>query len=668
MDVTPLFAEYEKHRAICEQSFSVCQIIISFTSGPDFQALLKFYSLFFRSFDDNRKDLINMCGIVGYIGEKNAAEILVTGLEKLEYRGYDSAGIAVHNGKDLQICKKTGRLKNLEEALSVSPITGKLGIGHTRWATHGIPNAKNSHPHTSMDGKIAVVHNGIIENYGELREDLSAKGYVFASETDTEVIPHLIDYHYKTNGGDLFCAVSSAVDSLIGSFALGIICADNPETLIAARKDSPLIIALGNGENFIASDIPAILSETRDMLFLEDGEIAVITRTGVEITDFKGNSVSRNVHHITFSENAAQKDGYEHFMLKEIHEQPRAVADTLRGRLNEGEPVKFDGLDKNSFNNIDKIHIIACGSAYHAGLVGKTAIERLAKIPVMVELSSEYRYNQPLTDSNTLVIAISQSGETADTLAGMRLAKSLGARVLAITNVVGSTVSREASGVFYTYAGPEISVASTKAYATQLVAMYLFAVFAAETLKRTPQNELDIIKSELAKMPALVAETISTEAEIAALSKKIYKETDMYYLGRGLDYAVAMEGSLKLKEISYIHSETYAGGELKHGPIALIEDKTVVLAISCDKNLCGKMESNIKEVVTRGAFVVLLANNATKPAHSSFSEVITVPETLPLLTPLSAVAALQLLAYYVAQNLGYDIDKPRNLAKSVTVE
>ncbi len=609
-----------------------------------------------------------MCGIVGYIGDKNATEILVAGLEKLEYRGYDSAGIAIHNGASLNVCKEMGRLKNLEDALSKSPLTGNAGIGHTRWATHGMPSAKNSHPHTSMDGKFAVVHNGIIENYGELREALTEKGYIFVSETDTEVIPHLIDYHYKNNGGDFLRAVKSTIVSLTGSFALGILCKDFPDTLIAAKKDSPLIIGLGKGENFIASDIPAILSETRDVLFLDDGEIAVITRDGVSITAIDGNSVVRDVHRVTFNENAAQKGGFEHFMIKEIHEQPKAVEDTLRGRLSLTAPVKFDGIEPEVLRDIDKIHIIACGSAYHAGLVGKTAIERLAKVPVSVELSSEYRYNSPLTDSKTLVIAISQSGETADTLAGMRLAKSLGARVLAITNVVGSTVAREASGVFYTYAGPEISVASTKAYATQLVAIYLFAVFAAEALGKASPEELYTIKSELLKMPELIKQTISTEAEIAALSKKIYKETDMYYLGRGLDYAVAMEGSLKLKEISYIHSETYAGGELKHGPIALIEDGTVVLAISCDKDLCSKMESNIKEVITRGAFVVLLANDATKPMHAEFSEVITVPETLPLLTPLSAVAALQLLAYYVAKNLGYDIDKPRNLAKSVTVE
>lgn len=609
-----------------------------------------------------------MCGIVGYIGEKNAAEILINGLEKLEYRGYDSAGVAIHTKDGVRICKKTGRLKNLEEAYNNSPILGNLGIGHTRWATHGAPSAKNSHPHASMDGKIAVVHNGIIENYDNLREDLKQKGYVFASETDTEVIPHLIDYHYNQNGGDLLSAVKNAVKALVGSFALGIVCSDYPDTLIAVRKDSPLIVGLGKGENFIASDIPAILSETRDIILLEDREIAVLTKDNVEVMDLDGNIIKRDPQQITFSENAAQKDGYEHFMLKEIHEQPRAFADTLRGRLNGNDPIKFDGLNEHSFDGIERIHIIACGSAYHAGLVGKTAIERLAKIPVMVELSSEYRYTQPLTDSKTLVIAISQSGETADTLAGMRLAKSLGAHVLAITNVVGSTVSREADGVFYTYAGPEISVASTKAYATQLVAVYLLAVFAAETLGRTPQKELDIIKQELAKVPEFVRQTISTEKDIEALSKKIYKETDIYYLGRGLDYALAMEGSLKLKEISYIHSETYAGGELKHGPIALIENNTVVIALSTNEALSGKMESNIKEVVTRGAFVILLANDKTKAMHAAYNEVIAVPETLPLLAPVSSVAALQLLAYYVAKNLGHDIDKPRNLAKSVTVE
>ncbi len=609
-----------------------------------------------------------MCGIVGYVGEKNAANILLNGLEKLEYRGYDSAGITVHNGRNLCICKKSGRLKNLEDALLKTPLDGKTGIGHTRWATHGAPNSKNSHPHTSMNGKFAVVHNGIIENYDELRTDLIQKGYIFSSETDTEVIPHLINHHYRLNGGNFLCAVKATVNALIGSFALAIICEDHPETLIAARKDSPLIIGLGCNENFVASDIPAILSETKEVLLLEDKEIAVITKTNVSISDFEGNPINRDVHHVTFTENAAQKDGYEHFMLKEIHEQPRAIADTLRGRLNLCEPVKFDGLDQETLKNINKIQIIACGTAYHAGLVGKVAIERLAKIPVTIDLASEYRYNQPLTDNKTLVIAISQSGETADTLAGMRLARSLGAKTIAITNVVGSTVSREADGVFYTYAGPEISVASTKAYTTQLVALYLFALFAAETLGNTPQEELDIIKSQLANVPEIFSRALVSEEKIEDLSKKICNERDMYYLGRGLDYAVAMEGSLKLKEISYIHSETYAGGELKHGPIALIEEDTVVIAISCDDTLCGKMESNIKEVVTRGAFLVLLANDTTKLSHSAYNELISVPETLPLLTPLASIAALQLLSYYVAKNLGYDIDKPRNLAKSVTVE
>ncbi len=609
-----------------------------------------------------------MCGIVGYIGKRSAAEILLNGLEKLEYRGYDSAGIAVFTGSEISVKKEKGRLVNLVDALNVNPLNGNMGIGHTRWATHGAPSVANSHPHCSMSGKFAVVHNGIIENFEELRENLKNKGYTFVSETDTEVVPHLIDSCYKDNGGDFFKAVSQAIVQLEGSFALGILCRDEEDKFIAVRKDSPLIVGLGEGENYIASDIPAILSETRDVYLLSDLEIAVITKDSVKLFDLEGNAINKEVFKVTFSENAAQKGGFEHFMLKEIHEQPEVAANTLRGRLDSSLNLHFAEMDSAVLDKIKKIHIVACGTAYHAGLVGKKAIEQLAKIPVSVELASEFRYNSPLIDDETLVIVISQSGETADTLASMRMAKTQKVPVLAVTNVVGSTVSREADFVFYTYAGPEIAVASTKAYTTQLIALYLFAIFAAETKKVVPQEEIDKIKAELITVPEKLAKTLEAEDSIRALSKKVFNEQDMYYLGRGLDYSTAMEGSLKLKEISYIHSEAFAGGELKHGPIALIENNTVVVAISSNEELCAKMASNIKEVISRGAFVIALVNDTTRETHEDCNEQIVVPTLLPLIAPLASIVPLQLFAYYVAKERGYDIDKPRNLAKSVTVE
>lgn len=606
-----------------------------------------------------------MCGIVGYIGVAKASDILTEGLAKLEYRGYDSAGIAVFNGKEIEIAKTKGRLVNLTEKLEKSPITGTLGIGHTRWATHGAPSERNSHPHTSESGKIAVVHNGIIENFEELREMLKSKGYTFKSETDTEVIPHLIDMYYE---GDLFGAVSKAVKHLDGSYALGVICSDEPDKLVAVRKQSPLIVGIGEGENYIASDIPAILSKTRDIYLLDDGEMAVLTRDDVKLYNSCGEEIKKEIYKVTFSENAAQKGGYKHFMLKEIHEQPKAIEDTLRGRLSADTTVKFDDFDASLVEKFKKIFVVACGTAYHAGLVGKMAIEKLAKIPVSVELASEFRYNDPLIDSDTLVIAVSQSGETADTLAGMRLAKEHGAYVLAITNVVGSSVSREADCTFYTYAGPEISVASTKAYTTQLVSFYLLALFLAENRKTVSDEALNEIKTALLNTSSTIEEALKLEDQLKELSKKICNESDIYYLGRGVDYAVAMEGSLKLKEISYIHSETYAGGELKHGPIALIDEGTVVISVSTNKDICKKMESNIKEVATRGAHTIAFVNEQTKSMHENCKELVVMPYTHPVLSPITAVVPLQLLAYYVADSKGYDIDKPRNLAKSVTVE
>ena len=613
-----------------------------------------------------------MCGIVGYMGYEEAAPILLDGLGKLEYRGYDSAGLAVRNSKTgkLEIIKAKGRLKILSEKTDGgSAIPGNSGIGHTRWATHGEPSEANAHPHCSDDHEVIIVHNGIIENYMELKEKLQKAGYTFYSRTDTEVACKLIHYYYKKTAGDYLEAILRAMLRMRGSYALGVLFASCPDQLFAVRKDSPLILGHNEKGSFIASDVPAVLKYTRQIYYMGNMEVAVLQRDQIHFYNIDKEELTKEAVEIHWDAQAAEKNGYEHFMIKEIHEQPKAVEDTLHAYVRKGE-ITFaeSGLSQEQLASVERIYMVACGSAYHVGVTGKYVIEKLAHVPVEVDLASEFRYRDPKLVNNALVIVISQSGETADSLAALRLARTKGVQTLGIVNVLGSAIAREADACIYTYAGPEISVASTKAYATQLVAIYLFAVFAAEVLGRTSPEELYTIKSELLNIPELIKQTISTEAEIAALSKKIYKETDMYYLGRGLDYAVAMEGSLKLKEISYIHSETYAGGELKHGPIALIEDKTVVLAISCDKDLCGKMESNIKEVITRGAFVVLLANDATKPMHAEFSEVITVPETLPLLTPLSAVAALQLLAYYVAKNLGYDIDKPRNLAKSVTVE
>ncbi len=606
-----------------------------------------------------------MCGIVGYIGSRDAAGILVNGLEKLEYRGYDSAGIAVLSSNKLFVCKEKGRLNNLKNLLLENPADGNIGIGHTRWATHGEASRINSHPHLSQNKKFCVVHNGIIENYLELKEFLIKKGYEFLSETDTEVVVHLTEYCYD---GDVFSAFKKAVSMLKGSYALGLISEYEPKKLYATRKDSPLILGVGENENFIASDIPAILSETRNVYFLDDGEFAVLTKDSIIISDMNGNEVKKELHTVEFSQNVAEKEGYEHFMLKEIHEQPKGVSDTLIGRLNSKLKLELNDISDDIIKNTERIYIIACGTAYHAGLVGRYAIERLCDIPVCVELASEFRYHNPLITKNTLVIAVSQSGETADTLAGVRLSKKLGATVYAITNVVGSSVSREADCVFYTQAGPEISVASTKAYTTQLTMLYLFALYFSEKNGRKTVSYIDTVKNELFNIHKKIEEVFATEEKIKKIAEKIYNEDDVYFIGRGLDYAVSMEGSLKLKEISYIHSESYAGGELKHGPIALIEKGTVVIALSTDKNISEKMESNLKEVATRGAYTVVICNEDTKDAHKTADEIIVLPLKSSILSPLTSVIPLQLLAYYTAKLCGNDIDKPKNLAKSVTVE
>ncbi len=602
-----------------------------------------------------------MCGIVGYIGAKDCVELLLSGLESLEYRGYDSAGIAVYNGEDIEIKKEKGRLSKLREILENSPVCGNSGIGHTRWATHGVPSVKNSHPHTNGDGTIAVVHNGIIENHEALKRFLIDKGYTFISETDTEVIPNLIDYYYE---GDLLTAVRKAAKKLDGSYAIGVLCKNEPDKIIAVRKDSPLIVGLTDDGNFIASDIPAILAETRDVYLLNDGEFVTLKKDSVSICDIDENPINKEVYRVQFSAQASQKEGYDHFMLKEIHEQPQAIRNTLRGRLDKNLNLFLDNIEFSE--DIKKLYIVACGTAYHAGLVGKKAIESLAKIPCEVCLASEFRYGEPLMDKNTAVFVVSQSGETADTLAVLRMAKKLGNKVYAITNVVGSSVAREADYVFYTYAGPEIAVASTKAYTTQLVAFYLFAIYFAEKRGIISQNILDDIKNQLLKVDDTCEKILETAPKIKEIAKKIAGEHDIYFLGRGLDYVVAMEASLKLKEISYIHSDAYASGELKHGPIALIDNGTVVISICTNPDISNKLSSNVKEVLARGAKTIGFTSCLSDTA--AYGDIVELPQIDPLLAPLPAIIPLQLLAYYVCIEKGFDVDKPRNLAKSVTVE
>ena len=608
-----------------------------------------------------------MCGIVGYIGKKQASDILIEGLSKLAYRGYDSAGVAIIDNDSINVMKCKGRLANLEQKLKEAPLKGSLGIGHTRWATHGEPSDVNSHPHSNEKGTISVVHNGIIENYIHLREWLTSKGYNFKSETDTEVIPHLIDYFYN---GDLLDAVMKAAAKMEGSYAIGVISSNEPDKIVAVRKDSPMIVGLGKDEYFIASDIPAVLNHTRDVYLLNDKEFVVLTRDGVKLFTEDKEQIEREVYHVTWNADAAEKGGYEDFMLKEIHEQPKAIKDTMTSRVMMGKPITLDDIKitKQQIENINKIYIVACGTAYHAGVVGKYVIERLARIPVEVDIASEFRYRNPIIDEKTLMIVISQSGETADTLAALREAKSHEARVIAVTNVIGSSVSREADDVLYTWAGPEIAVASTKAYETQLIAMYIIALFFAQNKGTLSEAELEELKKEMLKLPEKAQKCLNHKEVIQRFASKNYMHKDIFFLGRGLDYAVAMEGSLKLKEISYIHSEAYAGGELKHGPIALIEKGTVVIALATQDDLFEKMVSNVKEVTTRGARVLGLAFEGKESIEKTVDSAIYLPRTNPLFAPVLSVIPLQLFSYYVAVQKGCDVDKPRNLAKSVTVE
>lgn len=620
-----------------------------------------------ENFAKKKGRIDNMCGIVGYAGKRQAAPLLVEGLKKLEYRGYDSAGVALINAGKIEVTKVNGRLVKLEEKLKANPIEGIVGIGHTRWATHGAPSFLNSHPHLNEKGTIAVIHNGIIENYIELREWLIERGYKFVSDTDTEVVPHLIDFYYE---GDIVDASIKAVKRLQGSYALGIVSIYEPDKVVAVRKDSPLIVGLKKDENFIASDIPAVLSETRDVYLLNDNEFVVLTKDGVDIITEDKVKVEKEVYHVTWNADAAEKAGFEHFMLKEIHEQPKATKNTMTSRIISGEKIKLDSINltKEQIEDINKVYIVACGTAYHAGIVGKYVIEKLAKIPVEVDIASEFRYRDPLVNEKTLMIVISQSGETADTLAAMRLAKAKGARVIAVTNVVGSTISREADDILYTWAGPEIAVASTKAYTTQLIAMYIIALYFAQNKNTLTSEEIEAIKKDMLELPEREKEILDHKEDIEKFVDEKYSEKDVFYLGRGLDYAVAMEGSLKLKEISYIHSEAYAGGELKHGPIALIEDGTVVIALATQKDLFEKMVSNIKEVKTRGAYILGVAIEGNKNIEDTCDQVIYLPNVSSILAPVVTVIPLQLIAYYISIKKGCDVDRPRNLAKSVTVE
>lgn len=607
-----------------------------------------------------------MCGIVGYIGDKTATPILVNGLKKLEYRGYDSAGVAIFDDEALRVVKSKGRLAVLEDRVKTEKLDGKMGIGHTRWATHGEPNDVNSHPHLSHSGKIAVVHNGIIENYMKLKDFLISQGYEFKSETDTEVIAHLVDYYYK---GDLVKAVMETVDELEGSYALGVICKDCDDTFIAARKDSPLIVGLGKGENFIASDIPAIIEHTRDIYILEDKEVVVLRKDEVKIFDSLGAEVKKEVFHVHWDVAAAEKGGYEHFMMKEMSEEPKVLRDTINPRIKDGKVVLDDiKLTKEDLNNIDKIYIVACGTAFHAGVVGKYVIEKLAKIPVEVDVASEFRYRDPIIDSKKLVIIISQSGETLDTLAALREAKKRGARILSIVNVVGSSIARESNDLLYTWAGPEIAVASTKAYNTQLAALYLIAFDFAYKKGMLDDAALGKILDELKALPDAVEKVLGNKEVIQRFASQHYNAKSIFYIGRGLDYALSMEGSLKLKEISYIHSEAYAGGELKHGTIALIETGTLVVCPITQDTLVDKMVSNIKEVKARGAVIMAITQERNTDIEKTADIVVTVPNVDALTAPIVAVTPLQLFAYYMACEKGCDVDKPRNLAKSVTVE
>ena len=609
-----------------------------------------------------------MCGIVGYVGNAQAAPFLLDGMSKLEYRGYDSAGIAVYEKGKIRVEKCVGRLDALRHKLEGRMPEGSMGIGHTRWATHGRPSDRNSHPHTDESGDFVVVHNGIIENYLMLKEKLIAKGQKFSSDTDTEIVAHLFADFYE---GDMEEAVKKVLKTIEGSYSLVFMCAAEPDKLICTKKDNPLIIGLGEGENFIASDIPAIIAKTRRTYIMSDGEIATVTKDGVWVQDINGTPITKKVFEVNWNAEAAEKGGFEHFMLKEIYEQPKAIKDTMRGRLAEnGTEINFTelGWTPEDFTGISKIFIVACGTAYHAGIVGKYYLENLARIPVEVDIASEFRYRNPLVDANCLTIVISQSGETIDTLAALKEAKRLGSRPLAVTNVVGSSIAREADQVVYTYAGPEIAVASTKAYTTQLLVMLMLAVYVGRLRGTLDANKADALAKGLHKVPEQLHNMLENVDQIKVFARHYGSSLDAFFLGRSLDYAVALEGALKLKEISYIHAEAYAAGELKHGTLALIVEGVPVIVLATQEDVYDKTVSNLQEVKAREAMVIAIALEGDDSIAKYADHVIYIPRADKELAPILAVLPLQLLAYYAALTRGCDVDKPRNLAKSVTVE
>lgn len=614
-----------------------------------------------------------MCGIVGYVGERKCTPILIQGLLKLEYRGYDSSGIAVLEENNIKVFKQKGRVSNLIELTNDSNLSATVGIAHTRWATHGKPSKLNAHPHTDNSKSFAVVHNGIIENYEELKSFLSDEGYKFYTKTDTEIIPNLIHYHYsnsteKDSELKFLKAVNLACKNLKGSYALEVICKYSPNTEIVVRKDSPLVIGKGVGENFVASDIPAILPYTKDFYFLDDNEFAVIKKDSIDFFDNNLSKHEKFLKELDLSSSSSDKRGYEDYMLKEIFEQPETIKNTIGSRLKLGEICDFSDLEysKSFLESINQIYIVACGTAMHAGLVGKNLIEKLCSIPVTVEIASEFRYRNPLINEHTLCIYITQSGETADTIAALKLAKEKGSKTLAISNVIGSSITREAHKTIYTHAGPEIAVASTKAYTSQVVLITLLSIYFSELLERYNSILLENLKSEILELPNKVTKILKDSDYIRDVAQRIYNNKDMFFLGRGNDYNIALEGSLKLKEISYIHSEAYPAGELKHGPIALIEKGTFVVGILTDPNLIAKSISNIQEVITRGAKTLIITNQEI--TQSDFDFVFSIPNTNPLISPIISIIPLQLLSYYIAKEKDLDVDKPRNLAKSVTVE
>ena len=613
-----------------------------------------------------------MCGIVGYIGVKKACPILLAGLTRLEYRGYDSAGISTIEKNGLSLMKDKGRVKNLSNLDGIDKLEGTIGIAHTRWATHGKPSKENSHPHQDNSKTFSVVHNGIIENYNEIKKSLEEKGYTFYSQTDTEVIPNLIHYYFNIdkNNDDLkfLRAVRNACLDLKGSFAIEVISKLYPDNMIVVRQDSPLVIGTCEDEKYLSSDIPAILSYTRDFYLLNDLEFVLLTKNSAKFYDKDLNEIEKHTQTIEWNSSAAEKDGFDDFMLKEIYEQPTAIRETIGAKINLNSKCEFDELrfTKDYLSNLNKIYIVACGTALHAGLSGKNAIEKICRIPTEVDIASEFRYRDPIIDEKTLCIFISQSGETADTIAALKLSKEKGAKTLAITNVIGSSITREADYSIYTHAGPEIAVASTKAYTSQVMLINILAIYFAEILFGENSKLIKDLKQDILDLPRKIEETLKCNEEIKKFAQQIYQEKDVFFLGRGIDETVAKEGSLKLKEISYIHSESYAAGELKHGPIALIENGITVISIMTDENLVKKTVSNIQEVITRGAKTLVVTNQDID--KNMFDEVITIPKTDCFISPILSVIPLQLLAYYISKEKGLDVDKPRNLAKSVTVE